>query len=382
MGKANPGTKPTGRKWLWIGAMVILAVAGALVLYGVFGNSGQEEEARPVTPVAAEAVAPYLFGDIIEAIGTARANESVILTAQVSDTVKKVHFTDGAKVKAGTILVTLNNAEEIAQVSEAVANYTEAQKQFDRTKPLVDKGTLSVAALDAAQRTLDEAKARLERARARAGDYVITAPFAGMLGLRNVSPGSLVSPGTQITTLDDISIIKLDFSVPEKFLSTLAPGQEISAHSDAYPGTDFRGVVKTVDSRVDPVTRAVTVRAEIPNPDDKLRPGMLLVLDLVSNLQMTLSVPEEALVPVGDTQYLFRIKPDSTVERLAVVTGRRYNGRVEILKGLKEGDKVVTGGTLRIRDGLEVKIQTETKAPPPSEELLSFTKQENADVPE
>ena len=295
-----------------------------------------------------------------------------------------MHFTDGTEVEAGTILVTLTNAEELANVSGALASYTEARQQFERTKPLVDKGALSQASMDAATRDLDEATARLNAARARAGDYVITAPFAGLLGLRQVSPGTLVSPGTEITTLDDITIIKLDFSIPERFISILRPGQEIAAKAAAYPDMEFRGIVKTINSRVNPVTRAVAVRAEIDNRERYLRPGMLLTVDLVSNLKEALSVPEKSLIPVGGSQFVFVVGEDNKVERIEIEVGRRYGNRVEVLSGLKAGDLIVISGLLRLGPGMAVRVLGEEAAPEFPEYLLSFRpseQKEAGDVP-
>lgn len=371
----------SGKTWLWAGALFILLAGAALVIFGLSGeDEGQRRGVGTESPVVVQKVSLYLFADIIEAIGTARANESVTITAQISDTVKEVHFSDGGSVEAGTILVTLTNIEEQANVSAALASYTEAKQQFDRTKTLVDQGNLSQASMDAATRGLDQARAQLNAARARAGDYVISAPFAGMLGLRQVSPGTLVSPGTPVTTLDDISIIKLDFSVPERFISTIQPGQEIAANAAAYRDREFRGLVTTLDSRVDPVTRAVIVRAEIANPEALLRPGMLLTVDLVSNLSESISVSEKALIPVGDSQFVFRVTPENTSERIEVQVGRRYRDRVEVIGGLQEGDLVITAGTLRLRPGGQVRIQSQEPAPEYPEYLLTFmAKSQDAD---
>ncbi|MCH7805914.1 MAG: efflux RND transporter periplasmic adaptor subunit [Proteobacteria bacterium] len=371
----------SGKTIIWLVVAVLAVFAAFLIIKAFIGDQAEDQEGdKPGTPVIVQKVSLYLFADIIEAIGTARANESVTLTAQISDTVQKVHFTDGAEVEAGTILVTLTNAEELANVSGALASYTEARQQFERTKPLVDKGALSQASMDAATRTLDEATARLNAARARAGDYVITAPFAGLLGLRQVSPGTLVSPGTEITTLDDITIIKLDFSIPERFISILRPGQEIAAKAAAYPDMEFRGIVKTINSRVNPVTRAVAVRAEIDNRDRYLRPGMLLTVDLVSNLKEALSVPEKSLIPVGGSQFVFVVSEDNKVERIEIEVGRRYGSRVEILSGLKAGDLIVISGLLRLGPGMAVRVLGEEAAPEFPEYLLSFRPSEQKEA--
>ncbi|MCH8082005.1 MAG: efflux RND transporter periplasmic adaptor subunit [Proteobacteria bacterium] len=375
----------SGKTIIWLVVAVLAAFAAFLIIKAFIGDqAGDQEAENPGAPVIVQKVSLYLFADIIEAIGTARANESLTLTAQISDTVQKVHFTDGTEVEAGTILVTLTNAEELANVSGALASYTEARQQFERTKPLVDKGALSQASMDAATRDLDEATARLNAARARAGDYVITAPFAGLLGLRQVSPGTLVSPGTEITTLDDITIIKLDFSIPERFISILRPGQEIAAKAAAYPDMEFRGIVKTINSRVNPVTRAVAVRAEIDNRERYLRPGMLLTVDLVSNLKEALSVPEKSLIPVGGSQFVFVVGEDNKVERIEIEVGRRYGNRVEVLSGLKAGDRIVISGLLRLGPGMAVRVLGEEAAPEFPEYLLSFRpseQKEAGDVP-
>ena len=366
------GTSGRGPLWIIAGLLIAFGISLFVFFGGEEGGGGHQMRERPATPVVVRAVSLYLFADVIEAIGTARANESVTLTAQVSDTVKEVHFSEGGTVAKGDVLVTLNNAEELANVSAALASYTQAKQQFDRTKPLVDKGTLSQATLDGATRDLDEATARLTAIRARAGDYIITAPFSGILGLRQISPGTLVSPGTPVTTLDDITLIKLDFSVPERYLVTITPGQEIVSQAAAYAGEEFRGVVKTIDSRVNPVTRSIIVRAEVPNPDGKLKPGMLLTADLVSNLTTSLSVPEKAVITVGEENFIFRLGAEDIVSRVKITVGRRYGDQVEILDGLSEGDKIVTSGILRLGPDMVVKVLREEDAPPWPDFLMEF----------
>jgi membrane fusion protein (multidrug efflux system) len=190
--------------------------------------------------------------------------------------------------------------------------------------------------------------------RAQLSDRVITAPFDGILGLRRVSPGSLVTPGTEIATLDDISVIKLDFSVPERYLAVLERGQDVVAHSETYPNRDFAGVVASVDSRVDPVTRSVTVRAEIPNPDRLLRPGMLLAVRLLQAPRQAIVVPEIAVIQVGTESFVYRVGDDRTASRVEVELGARRRGEVEIVSGLSAGDTIVTEGAVKLRDGSRV----------------------------
>ncbi len=200
-------------------------------------------------------------------------------------------------------------------------------------------------------------KTRVEVIDARLADRLIRAPFSGVLGFREVSPGALITPGSLITTLDDTSIIKLDFPIPEAFLATLEIGQEVIARSVTYPGRTFQGRVTGIDSRVDPVTRAVTVRAALPNPEGLLKPGKLLTVELIKDRRQSLMIPEEALVPLRDQQFVFVVNDDDTVDRVEVDIGRRRPGSVEVLSGLSEQQQVVIEGTNRIGPGSPVTIQ-------------------------
>lgn len=314
-------------------------------------------------PVVISRAAPMTFVDRIEALGTARANESVEVTAKVTDTVQRVNFEDGKDVKAGEVLVELTRTEEAALLDEAVATLAEAQQQFERIEDLVRRGSASRARLDEQTRIRDAAKARVDALEARLSDRLIRAPFSGVLGFRQVSPGTLISPGTVITTLDDIDVIKLDFPVPENFIGALRPGLAIEALTPAYQDREFKGTITTIESRVDPATRSVRVRAEIPNPDHVLRPGMLMTVEVIKARAEVLAVPEEALVPISDRQYVYRLKDDNTVERVQVEIGRRHPGVVEVTSGLEPGDRVVTEGSVRLRPGMAVQIREERALP-------------------
>jgi len=295
------------------------------------------------------------FSDIVEALGTARARESVVLTSRVSDTVSEVRFDDGQTVKKGDLLVVLESVEEEAQLQEASANLKEAESQYTRIADLVKRGNASTSNLDAQKRRVDEARFRLDASQARIADRRIKAPFDGVLGLRQVSEGTLLSSNTAITTIDAIDLIKLDFTVPERFIATLAEGQEVEAKVEAYPGRLFKGMVTTVDSRVDPVTRSVVVRAEIPNDDRALRPGLLMTVEVISRTWNALAVAEEAVVPSGGKNYVFVVK-NGEAERRDVKLGLRRPGYVEVLEGLAEGERVVVEGTFRLgRSGVKVR---------------------------
>lgn len=292
--------------------------------------------------------------DGIEALGTARANESVVIAAKVNETVKRVNFDSGDYVEAGAVLVDLSGRVELAELEEARAQFREAQQQLERNQQLAARQLIPASQIDTQRAARDAARARMDAIRARLADRVITAPFDGVLGLRQVSPGTLLRPGDPITTLDDVSLIKLDFTVPESFLSVLKEGLPVQARSAAWPDRDFVGVVRSVDSRVDPVTRAVTVRAEIPNVERKLRPGMLMTVLVQQEPRPALVLPELALIQIGRQAFVFRVREGNTVEQVPVSIGARRRGDVEIVEGLAAGDRVVVEGTVKLRPGASV----------------------------
>ncbi len=332
------------------------ALALTVLLSACGGGDGKPgSAAMPAVLVVTGTVQQAAWQDEIEALGTARANESVTLTAKVTETVTRVNFTDGDTVDAGTVLVDLSGRAQGAQLEEAQAAYKEAVQQYERQAELVKKGTIARSMLDTQIATRDATKARADAIRAALADRVITAPFAGVLGFRKVSPGALVTPGAVITTLDDIATIKLDFTVPEAFFGQIAVGQEIKTRSAAWPERAFSGVVRAVDSRVDPLTRAVTVRAELPNPDMALRPGMLLTVRLLRPERNALVVPEIAAIQIGTQSFLFRVKDDDSVEQVPVKLGARRRGEVEVLEGIGMGERIVTEGTQKVRSGAKIR---------------------------
>lgn len=318
------------------------------------GFSGRIQD-PPV--VAVEQVRRELFFDTVDALGTAQANESVMLTAKVTDTVRRVDFEDGEYVEEGAILVELTNQEEEALLAEARANLVDAQNQLTRLQELSAAGLAPLSELDIAASREAATRARLDTVLARLDDRLMIAPFSGVLGFRQVSPGTLVTPTTPITTLDDISLIKLDFTVPETFLGAMVPGARVIAKSASYPDREFDGVVRTVGSRVDPVTRAIQVRAHIPNDDGALRPGMLLTVRVVMSERFALSVPESSVLQVQDRAYVYLVDAESTTEQREIELGERRFGSVEVVRGLSEGDTVISEGLVKVRNGVRVRVQ-------------------------
>ena len=353
--------------------VIIISVAiGALAaLYIFFGQDriGQDSKSaggRPrfggPVPVIAEPVSRQLLVKVIEALGTARANESVTLTASLNETVRRINFEDGDFVAAGTVLVELSDEEEEAQLAEARANLDEARRQLARLEDLDKQGIAAASDVDGARSQAEAAQARMNTVIARLDDRLIRAPFSGVLGFREVSPGSLLMSGDPITTLDDVSQIKLDFTVPETVLNLMKPGSRILARSASWGDREFAGIVRAVGSRVDPVTRAVAVRALIQNEDRALRPGMLLTVRVVTEEKQAFMLPERVVVQVGKKAFVYAVDSKNVAHRQAVQLGTRQGGNVEILAGVKEGDRIVTQGVIKLRDGVPVMFADEDTA--------------------
>ncbi len=258
--------------------LALLLVCG-LITVSWCASAAPPDAPKP-TPVIVSEARLEPIAERIEALGTLRANESVAITSNVTETISVVHFDDGQRVSEGAMLVEMTSAEEHALLEEAQARVAEAQSQYDRVRSLVAQRSASESLLDERKRDLDTARAVLVALESRLADRVVKAPFDGVVGLRNISRGALVEPGDLITTLDDDSVMKLDFTVPSLYLEQLKPGLQIQARARPYGERAFDGVVRGIDSRIDPVTRSVQVRALLPNPARALRPGLLLRVEL------------------------------------------------------------------------------------------------------
>ena len=292
-------------------------------------------------------------------LGVARGRRSVNITSSTSELITRVLFTDGQRVAAGTALVELQAREEDAGIIEARAQVDQAQRQFDRYKTLADRGIAPRVTAEDAETALATAQASLTAAQARRGDRLIRAPFAGVLGLSSVTAGTLVNPGGVITTLDDIDVVRVDFPVPERFLGVLRAGTPIRATIDAYGDEVFSGRIALIDTRVNEQTRAVTARAEIPNPGARIRPGMAVRVAVQQGQRTAPSAPEAAVQYEGEGAFVYRIaKGDkgSTAQRVEVETGSVEGGFVEIVSGLNVGDRIVGSGLNRIQPGAPVRV--------------------------
>jgi membrane fusion protein, multidrug efflux system len=335
-----------------LSATLLIALAACS---GQQPGAAKKADSQAVEVVTAEATMQPM-GVEIEAVGTARANESVDVTSKTSNTVTAIRFEEGDRVRKGEILVELDGAEVRASLAEAEAALAESQNQFKRSRDLFTSKALSESQLDLIEATLKANQARVDVAKARLADTIIRASFDGNVGFRRVSVGSLVSPGTVITTLDDATLIKLDFTVAETYIHALQKNLPVIAATAGLPGREFRGKVTHLDSRVDPVTRSIAVRAELPNPKGELRPGMFMTVRLQGEVAPALLVPEGAIVPEQGHTYVFVIE-NGVAQRREVKLGKRRPGEVEIVDGLKEHERVVTEGTQNLRDGSVVNDQ-------------------------
>lgn len=338
----------------------VLAILGlvAIVLAAVVWKELDRSASAPSmrfgpapTPVEVALVQPRLLEVRAEAVGTAYARESIAVTSNVTDIVESIHFQDGQLVKRGDVLVILNNNEQQAELKAAQANLAEQEREVERLQGLIKTRAVSQNQLDERITQRDMAIHRVAAAEARVRDRIIRAPFDGVLGLRQVSPGTLVTPGTVITTLDDISTMKLDFGVPSIHLGALKVGQQVEARSPAFPNRVFTGQVTSVDSRINEVDRSIRVRAELPNPEGIIKYGMLLHVDIVFSHREALLIPESALVPIRDRQYVYVVSDDELPRALMheVEIGERRPGLVEIVAGLEAGQRVVSRGTHVVR---------------------------------
>ncbi len=343
----------------YIGKLLLEKMPRLLLTMAVLTCSATAIGAPPPPAVIVAEARLADFMDRVESLGTLRANESVRLTASVTEIVSAIHFDDGDRVEAGKLLVEMTSAEEHALLEEAQATVAEASRQYRRVKSLEAQGTEAKSLLDQRHREWETARARLAAIESRLQDRLIRAPFGGVVGLRDISPGALVEPGALITTLDDDSVMKLDFSVPSTYLASLLPGLEVVARTRAYGKREFKGKVSSVASRVDPVTRAILVRAVLPNPELNLKPGMLMQVELLKNPRQALVIPEEALIPQGRKQFVLQVNEadGNQVTRKEVRIGARRPGEVEILEGLNPGDSVITHGAEKVRVGQHVAIR-------------------------
>ena len=335
-------------------------LAGAIIFYVKTGTERSINSGRRRVEIPAVKVQPVKTSKIqarVEGIGTGLAKESVDITANATELVVGLFFDDGQTVTKGQLLVQLRDDQYQAELQQTRINLAEQERELKRITPLYHARITSQKDFDAAKTAVSRAKTAVGIVEYQIGNRRIIAPFSGKLGMRNVSIGDLVSPGTKVTTLDDISVIKVDFRVPEKYYPKVKSGQKVGVQTASFPNRIFSGSITAVSPRIDPVTRSAEVRATVPNPEGKLVPGMLFVVTLELGEHVSINVPEQALMSLGEIQYVFVYKPgQKRVERREIKLGQRSRGMAEILSGLKVGELLVVDGVLKLVDGAAVQV--------------------------
>ena len=335
--------------------VVLIAISGYLYLPQSQGQPTRGSGSA--TAVKAHTVTTEQRTIAVNSIGSARANQAINVTSAQSDYITALYFDDGDVVKRGDKLAQLRDDEEQLDIKALKVTLKEEIRQLKRLKNLAQTQSAARSQLEAQSAKVDTLTAQLEATKTKLAELSIYAPFDGLLGTRNVSIGSFVNNSTVLTTLDDISIIKVDFQVPEKYLAQLAIGMQVNATSEAYPGETFSGEVSHIDPRINEQTRSVRVTASFDNPEHRLRPGMLLHVALELETLTALLIPEKSIIPRQDKHFVFVIDEQGTAQQREVQLQTRFSGWVAINKGLQEGQQVVTEGTLKIRSGSKVKVK-------------------------
>lgn len=342
----------------------------ALLLAAGCGKRGPGGPGGMVVNVVGFKAAEQPLEERVSVVGTLTGNEWVDIKSELDGMVEEIGFQEGEHVEAGTLLFSIDHSKLAASLAEAEANLRMAEATAERYRALVDSRAVSQQEADQALTGLEARGAAVELMRAQLQDATITAPFAGTTGARQLSVGQYVTKGQQLTSLIDTRTMKAEFNVPERFLSRVAQGQPIDVRVAAYPDERFQGAVYFISPQVEASSRTVLVKARLPNPEDKLRAGMFANLDLILQVrERAIMVPQTALIVQGQTESVYVVKLDDTVEPRQVTSGVRQADRVEIVSGLEPGETVIVEGTQKVHPGASVSVRFEElplpKAPLP-----------------
>ena len=314
-------------------------------------------------PVAVEVgrVEAMRLEDDTQAVGTLRSRQGVMLRPEVSGRISKLGFTDGQRVRRSQLLVQLDDALQRAQLQQAEAQASIARTNLQRNQDLLAQNFISKSAVDQSQSNVEVAEAQVALAKAQLARMQIVAPFDGVVGLRIVNVGDYVKDGADLVNIEDLSSVWVDFRLPERFIARLKPGQDVQVTLDALPGRRYLGRIDALDSQLDANGRSVLVRARLANAGGELRAGMYARSRVVFDVREgALVVPEEALVPLGEKQYLYKLVADGEnkiAQRIEARIGSRVPGKVEVLEGVKAGDHVVIAGQARLGRGDSVPVR-------------------------
>jgi len=344
------------------------------------GPGGPPQEMK--LPVEAVTLKAEDLARGLSTVGTLRADESVVVRPEITGRISRIHFNEGQRVAAGALLFSLDASVLGADVNEARATLENARRANARVGQLANQQLISRSDADKARADLGVSQARAASASAQLAKTSIRAPFGGVVGLRDVSVGEVVSPGQALVNLVRLDPMEVDFSVPESELTRIAAGQKVSVSVDAFEGELFDGEVTAIEPAIDPNSRSAKLRARINNPGSKLRPGQFARVALGTDRQQgaALLLPEQALMQDGDTRFVYTIV-DGKAKRVEIKTGQRVPGKVEVVSGLKPGDQVITAGQTKpmMHDGVGVMVLP-ANAPPPQGAPAAATAPAKADA--
>ena len=333
---------------------IILVIA--LTLLAPFTHAAPKSQAPTVTafPVMETTLQQKLI-----ALGNLKANQSVDITPQINGRIVALHLKDGAKVKSGKLLVELDDREQAAITAQARIAFEDAQRQLEYMETLITRKAISIDELKAQRAMVERLEAALQAELAILDHYTLEAPFTGTLSFHEQSIGALINAGTVLTTLDDLSTMKLTFDLPESSLSHVRKGARITATTDAWPGKAFTGTIDSINPRIDPVNLTFQVRALLDNPNLQLLPGMLMRTSIERPGKQQLVVPSRSILFDGNRRYVFVIDEHNQVERRTITTGQSIDQYIVVLSGLAEGEMVVNEGAVKVTDGRRVKVLEE-----------------------
>ena len=335
-----------------------------LCLSGLFPTSihAKDTRERPPLTVMTAAVESQPIARDLQLIGNLRAKQSVEIAAEIAGKIEKVHVESGQKVEKGALLLSLNGRKARASVAEKHALYQEAQRKLAELKKLQGRGAITTSEVDAQIAAVSVSKAQLEAMRAVLAEHQVRAPFAGTVGLIDISLGQHINAGQALLNLDDLSVMQLDVNVPEQYFADIQDQLAVNATAKAYQNRQFKGHVSGVDSRVDPDSLNLTARIDLKNTHQLLRPGMLMQADLQFSPQVSAIIPVQAIEYSGTKRYVYLVRADGIAKRTQVKLGARIDNSVTVESGLKVGDRIVTQGLVSMRDGIKVKDLSQSQA--------------------
>ncbi|WP_036211731.1 efflux RND transporter periplasmic adaptor subunit [Marinobacter sp. MCTG268] len=344
------------KQWLIALILVALAAGGAFSWQHLTGEQAADaQRERPASKVNTVTPEMELVSDTVRAVGSLQARDQVELTTEVSGRVVEMNLDAGKRVQSGDLLLRLDDRQASADLQVAEATLSDARRQFDRARKLQANNSISQSQVDELRTAVDVAEAQREAARTRLDNHRIEAPFAGVIGLSDISLGTYLGAGTSVATLDSTTKMELGFAIPERFLGQIHIGQTVRGTSPAYTGETFGGELVELGTRIDELSRTLPVRALIDNPDGKLRPGQFMSATLTLRERESLVIPEQAVMIRGDEKYVF-VAEDGIARRVSVTLGSRMPGLVEIVDGLSLDEQVIVTGQDRLSSGDRISV--------------------------